>query len=60
MDKKLMVQTTEDRKQWNFSKGGVNLAFALRIDTKQEMKDFVELLEAATASVKAQLATFKK
>lgn len=43
-------------RQFAYQKGGVSLSFSLRTDIKQEMKDFVECLEAAITDVKEEIA----
>jgi len=42
-------------KNFSYSKGKVGLNFNLRTDIKQEMKDFLELLEVAQKEVKEEL-----
>lgn len=44
-----------EQKTFKYSKGVTNLSFTLRIDIKQELKDFLELLERAVEDVKIQL-----
>ena len=48
-----------ERKQWDYSKGETKLNFSLRINIKEEMKNFVELLERAVEDVKAQIEKTK-
>jgi hypothetical protein len=56
MDKKKILQRDQtESKTFTYSKGGVVLNFTLRVDIKQEMKDFIECLEAATLDVKKVL-----
>lgn len=43
-------------KSFSYKKGGVTLSFSLRVDIKQEMKDFVELLERAVVEVGEEFA----
>ena len=49
-------------RQFNYSKGEINkpsrieLNFSLRVDTKTELKDFLELLVAAQEDVAAEIA----
>lgn len=42
-------------KSYKFSKGNINLNFSLRLDTKSELKDFLELLETAIQEVESDL-----
>lgn len=51
----LRRDTAELRRQFSYNKGICNLNFTLRVDIKQELKDFLEILEAAKADVKAEL-----
>ncbi len=42
-------------RQFSYSNGSVQLSFTLRTDIKEEMQDFLELLNKATEDVKNQL-----
>jgi len=42
-------------KTFSYSKGKVSLNFTLRIDIKQEMKDFVELLKVALEELENEI-----
>jgi len=42
-------------KNFTYSKGKVSLNFALRIDVKNELKDFLELLKVAQKEVEEEL-----
>ena len=51
-------QLKEDHKTnrtFNYSKGDVNLAFTLRIDTKDQLKDFKELLEKSLEDITEEI-----
>lgn len=54
-DKILHRDTAELRRQFSYNKGSCNLSFSLRVDIKQELKDFKEILEAALADIEAEL-----
>jgi len=54
-NKKIITSSNTESKDWNFAKGNVQLNFKLRVDIKEEMKSFVELLKIAQASVEAEL-----
>jgi len=54
-NKKIITSSNTESKDWNFAKGNVQLNFKLRVDIKEEMKSFVELLKTAQASVEAEL-----
>ncbi len=54
----LFNQITSDsktNKNFNYTKGKVSLSFTLRIDIKNELKDFLELLKVATEEVEEEL-----
>lgn len=42
-------------KKFSYSKGKVSLNFTLRIDIKNELKDFLELLKVAQKEVESEL-----
>jgi hypothetical protein len=42
-------------KNFSYSKGKVSLTFTLRIDVKNELKDFLELLKVAQKEVEEEL-----
>ncbi len=42
-------------KTFNFSKGVISLNFTLRIDTKDQLKDFLELLKEAVSQVEVEI-----
>jgi len=46
---------TIDRRNFTYSKNGIQLTFVLRIDTKQELKDFKDLLLKATEDVDKEI-----
>lgn len=43
------------RKEFALEKNGIRLNFTLRVDIKQELKDFKDLLELAQTQVKEEL-----
>jgi hypothetical protein len=58
MSKKTKKAVTQDlvRNQiFTFRKANVALSFTLRVDIKQELEDFLELLETATVQVKKEI-----
>ena len=42
-------------KEFAYTKGKCRLSFVLRIDTKDELKDFLELLKVAVVEVEEEL-----
>ena len=42
-------------KNFAYSKGKVSLSFSLRIDIKNELKDFLELLKVAQKEIEEEL-----
>lgn len=45
MSNKTVIHSShENRKQFNYQKGAVTLAFNLNMDNKTELRDFLELL----------------
>lgn len=43
-------------REFNYAKGDVKLNFSLRVDIKQHLKDFIEILENSLRDVKEELA----
>ena len=56
-NKKQLISTNKEQKTWSLQKGDISLSFTLRVDIKEDMKTFIELLESATESVKEELKT---
>lgn len=54
---KFLTRGHVQNKTFNFAKGNVKLDFTLRVDIKQELKDFQECLEAALSDVKKEIET---
>lgn len=55
-DKSVMKKdTSQVTKQFAYFKGGVELKFSLRIDVKQQLKEFKECLEQALKDVSEEL-----
>lgn len=57
-DKNIKNVTQRDHTQqrnFGYKRNNVQLAFTLRVDIKQELKDFLELLKVATEEVTAEL-----
>lgn len=55
-DKRNITSTNHvETKQFAYSRNGVNLSFSLRTDIKQELKDFLELLQVAAQEVEREL-----
>jgi hypothetical protein len=44
-------------KAYKFTKGNINLNFSLRLDTKSELRDFLELLKVAVLEVESDINT---
>ena len=55
MKKPKMTTEHAVKKEFNFVKDGVNLAFTLRVDIKNQLIAFEELLVAALAEVRAEI-----
>lgn len=58
-DKKILQREQTENKSFGYKKGNVQLNFTLRVDIKQELKDFKECLEAALSDVDKVLAEKK-
>lgn len=59
-DKKILQREQQENRTFNYTKGNVRLNFTLRVDIKQEMKDFIECLEAALSDVNKALENYGK
>ena len=57
--KNVTVRQHTDSKQFAYSRNGVNLSFTLRVDIKQELKDFLELLKTAVVEVETEIKNVK-
>ena len=55
----ILNRSFENKRTFAYNKGNVNLSFTLNIDTKSELKDFLELLKTAAEDVAKVLETFK-
>jgi hypothetical protein len=55
MNKNKIQNNTTTQKNFSFSKGEVSLSFNLRIDTKQDLEDFAELLRVALLEVDKEI-----
>jgi len=55
----LLKKENTTAKTFNYSLGKVKLGFTLRVDIKQELKDFLQCLESAEKEVKEELKNFK-
>ncbi len=53
--KDIVRKSSELRKTFSYDKGAVHLDFTLRIDTKQELKDFKEILLRAVEEVEEEI-----
>lgn len=58
-NKTILEKVSVDRREFKYKKGLVELNFTLRIDIKQELKDFRELLADATADLDKLIPTIK-
>lgn len=54
--KALYADTGVINRTFSYTKGDTRLSFTLRIDIKQELKDYVDLLEVALHDVREELA----
>lgn len=54
--KNILTRLNTIHKKFSYNKNNVNLVFDLRIDVKEELKDFLELLENAIEEVKEDLS----
>lgn len=59
-EKSILKTDSTQSKTWTFTKGNTNLSFTLRVDIKQDLKDFQEILGRAMLEIDAQLASMKK
>lgn len=55
MPKKPLIQKHEDWRNFDYEQGGTTLKFNLRIDNKNQLRNFKELLEKALADVTAEI-----
>ena len=53
--KKALIQNHSSQRNFDYQQGVVALKFTLRIDQKNELRDFKELLEKALADVSAEV-----
>ena len=54
--KKKFESSAVTKKTFSYAKGDTNLNFTLRIDIKDELKDFLVCLEKSVEEVKAEIA----
>lgn len=58
--KKTIIQTNNTtNKNFFYSKGRVSLNFTLRNDIKQDLKDFLELLQRSVQDVESEIKNIK-
>ena len=57
--KDALSSNKKDSRTWEIKKGDVTLSFALRIDIKQQLKDFRECATEAIKEIDEQLASMK-
>lgn len=55
MFRKQLKENHQTNRQFDYSKGDVSLKFGLRIDVKDQLKDFKEILEKALGEVTEEL-----
>ena len=53
--KKLVIKDIQETKLFTYKRGKVSLQFSLRIDIKQELKDFKECLKSAIEDIEEEL-----
>lgn len=58
--KNITARDHTQNKAFNYSRNGVTLNFTLRTDIKQELKDFLELLNEAVKDVSAEITNVNK
>jgi len=58
-NKPVLQAKTIQRKEFDYTLGGVNLNFKLRTDVKVELKAFKELMERGIEDINAELAAMK-
>lgn len=56
----IMQKTQQVNKKYNYSKGKVTLDFSLNLDTKQNIKDFKDILTEALKDVEETLIKLDK
>ena len=54
-EKKILISTPTTQRTFDYKLGDCTLAFTLRTDIKQQLKDYVTLLERALLEVKEEL-----
>lgn len=54
MRKPIQSNNTET-KNWNYEQNGCKLSFSLRVDIKEEMKTYIDLLRASANNVEEEL-----
>ena len=54
--KSIIQKETIENKSFKYSKNGVSLSFTLRIDTKKEIIDFIEILKQAQSDLENQIS----
>jgi len=58
-NKNILQKTHENKRTFSYSKGNVNLSFTLNVDTKSELKDFLDLLKAGQKDVEEAINSIK-
>lgn len=53
--RKQLKENHNTTRQFDYSKGDVSLRFSLRIDIKDQLKDFAELLKKASQDVQTEI-----
>lgn len=56
---KVLKRDNVEKKDYSYTLGGVSLSFTLRSDTKEQMKNFLKLMEAAKVDINKQLDKLK-
>lgn len=59
MAKDLITKNIINRKEFNYSKKGVNLSFTLRIDNSSELRPFKECMEEAVKDLDEIIKSLK-
>lgn len=59
MSKKMTTRNHVERREFGFKRGDITLNFKLRVDIKEELKDFLELLKEAISDVEETIKKVK-
>jgi len=54
-DKNKIISTTATNKTFEYLKGNVNLKFILRVDIKDDLKDFLDILKKSCEDLEKEI-----